>query len=461
MKNIVYIIFLAGLVMSCQNFLDVPPYDQVPEEDLFKNEKGVEKVLNGLYLGMVNRSLYGMELLCGVPEALAQNYYVTQDSHRYYTLARYEYEKDQSKRIVNPIWSAAYALIADANNFLENIEKQPDIFSPGKYDLFYGEGLAIRTYMHFDLLRLFGPVYDEENKSQPAIPYYDKVENLANPLSTAEEVMETLMRDIDKALVYLKNDPILTNGIGYEESFWDYRNFRLNYYAVLALKARMCLYAGGDYLEEAYHICSSLLENKDPITSQSINFSACIIPITRIKEDYIEPVFSTELLFGLHDLNREKLNKDYFSIDLSDEKILWTTIEFMTNLFNGNTLDRRRSSWSTAERGIGKVISKYSTVAQKENATYPYRYQTLPLIRLGELYLIAAETAPSDALKAYYLEQLRFLRRYQEGNTINQDLEELLNSEYRRELFAEGQYFYYLKRNKVESIVSQSGTRYQ
>ena len=42
------------------------------------------------------------------------------------------------------------------------------------YRLVKGEVLGLRAMMHLDLLRMFGPIYSEENKGNKMYPIYDE-----------------------------------------------------------------------------------------------------------------------------------------------------------------------------------------------------------------------------------------------------------------------------------------------
>lgn len=78
---------------------------------------------------------------------------------------------------------------------------------------------------------------------------------------------------------------------------------------------------------------------------------------------------------------------------------------------------------------------------------YVYK-ENLPLIRLGEMYLIAAE-ATGDA---EYLNDLRNARGISAVYDLDEVTETALDAEYRKEFFAEGQYFYFLKRHAMKTF---------
>ena len=98
--------------------------------------------------------------------------------------------------------------------------------------------------LHLDMLRLFGPVYDETSKTTECIPYVTNTDAQISPLLSAEVVLESVIGDLKTALNLLKeSDPILTDGVRNEgnstgDNALNYRQFRLNYYAVKALLVR-------------------------------------------------------------------------------------------------------------------------------------------------------------------------------------------------------------------------------
>ncbi|MFR7807946.1 MAG: hypothetical protein ACLU4N_00845 [Butyricimonas faecihominis] len=106
----------------------------------------------------------------------------------------------------------------------------------------------MRAMLHFDMLRLFGPVY-MNNPENECIPYYLHQSPNVNDLLPANKIMEYVIHDLQEAEKALANDPIITKGTlmesaGNESNFLRYRALRMNYYAVQGLMARVYLYAG-------------------------------------------------------------------------------------------------------------------------------------------------------------------------------------------------------------------------
>ena len=457
-KTIIILTILAGGLFfgGCNSWLDVKPYDSMAEDQLYSTENGIQRALNGLYLSLASNDLYAENLGGGAIDVLGQRYKLS-SGHTYYDLNEYNYTNDGPKGTFEAIWKAAYKLIADCNEFLEKVPEHQDLMSQANYRMSMGEALAIRTLLHFDMFRIFGPVYSEANKKESSIPYYNVVTDVTRPILPADELVEHLFADIDSAIVLLSEDVILTEGIVKDEDFWDYRNLRLNYYAVWALKARMCWYLGDEYADEAYRIATTLLEGKDPKTNEANNFNTAFTPVSQTVA-VKDRVFFCEELFALHNMKRTTMYKELFSSDLEDDNILLSTESYINKLYDEPN-DYRKHSWevATGRQTSGlMVFVKYAE--QTENRSDPYLYEIQSMLRLSELYLIAAATTNDDVVASSWLEKLRMIRGYQSG-MVGSDVQTTLRQEWEKEFYGEGQYYYYLKRNGITSVSGPNGSK--
>ena len=59
---------------SCNSWIDIKPSDRLSEDMLFENRQGFEKAINGVYVGLVDRALYGRALSVGTIDFMAQYY---------------------------------------------------------------------------------------------------------------------------------------------------------------------------------------------------------------------------------------------------------------------------------------------------------------------------------------------------------------------------------------------------
>lgn len=92
-----------------------------------------------------------------------------------------------------------YKVIANINNFLTWIDKNKEVLTtPDYYEIMKGEALGLRAFVYFDLLRLYGPIYDTQaGPSSLSLPYRTEFNREEKSFSTAEEVIGFILRDIE------------------------------------------------------------------------------------------------------------------------------------------------------------------------------------------------------------------------------------------------------------------------
>ena len=472
MKQIISIALLTiftGIFSSCTDWLDQKSYSEVGGNELYQTESGAQEALNGLYLGLAGSTLYGGDLTVGLLEALSMHYSIPAD-HKYEEVTNAEYNTSASKSTFLSIWKGCYKLIAECNVFLTQIEQNQTSYDADNYKLLRGEAIALRTFLHFDLFRMFAPAWSEENKTQKAIPYYNREVNQPLDYMTCEEIVEQLLEDVDEAIALLAKDPILGQVSESKQeaipdvTFWNFRNFRFNIYAAYALKARICLHAGDKI--SAYAITTALLKGRNP-EGESVNFMDVFPAVTTLGSNFTDPLCYTETLFGMHDFDREDLFKRYFSTELQPTSICAMSDTRYGELFKQVDDIRRRyfvlterESQTEAENTSYRAITKWQYKTVPQGWQLPYRYQTIPLIRKAEIFLMAAESSDNDTDKQYWLEELRLTRGFKKDN-VSGDVNTMLQEEYERELYAEGQYFYFLKRNGITKLKTQTENEVQ
>ena len=100
-------------------------------------------------------------------DMLAQTY--SKVDYDYEDALKYNYKEEHVKGIVDTMWSSNYNAIANCNYLLQNIEKKGSVMSERLRNVVEGEALALRAFLHFDLLRGYAPSY-KMGKDEPAIP---------------------------------------------------------------------------------------------------------------------------------------------------------------------------------------------------------------------------------------------------------------------------------------------------
>ncbi|MCS3800761.1 RagB/SusD family nutrient uptake outer membrane protein [Niastella sp. OAS944] len=453
MKNYIWFAIVVLTLSSCKKWLDVNPVSQVSEVELFKSAEGFEEALSGVYSNCSNMNLYGFELTGGLTEALAQNYSISGDDWWHYKLITlYNYNDRYFIAKKDTVWSGLYNAIANCNLLLKNLESNGGILTTDRRQLIKGEALALRGFLHFDLLRLFAPSF-KSNPAAKAIPYVNDFSNKVTELSTVDEVLTNVAADLEQAKELLRTvDPIVSAGykVGYntdkpstEESsstlFLQNRRHRLNYYAVCGELARVNLYRDKkpEALSNALEVIKS---NKFPFTTTNdfINSE----PKTK------DRILYKELLFAWYVPHLKDTVANRFSNGPKSLYIEKNTCDVLYEITGTGGTDNRFKQWFVL--GGGGSYQWYELQKYKRDAESNRHYLVLPAIRLSEMYYIASECAfDTDPVNSLlYLNTVRQNRGMRTDATAS-NKEELLNEvikETRKEMFGEGQVFYAYKR---------------
>lgn len=454
------ILACSTMMVSCDSWLEVKPYDKISEGELQKSEEGYQKMLNGIYIDLNSDALYGQSLSVEMIEVMGGAYAIGTDNSvwgNYKDLSNYQYGTEYWRNRLDQTWNKAYALILNCNKILENIDQNQDLFTGGNYYAVKGEALALRAMLHFDMLRLFGPVYAKDSDKK-AIPYYNKQTNSPEPILTAKEVAEKVVADLEEARILLANDPVKTEGTltsGSQDgtsNFMRYRALRLNYYAVEALLARVNLYMGNK--TEAFKYATDVIKTADqgifPFVDKSLVIGSPADP---------DRIFSSEVLFALTNTSRSKIHKNFYDPSRLPNYVFRMDDNLMSNIVYGGAATtggyqddyRYRANWIAT--GSNRYFYKYSDMV----ANGSIQNTMIPMIRLGEMFLIAAESQSDNlANGVQYVNALRRNRGVANLQTLTPDL---LKYEYIRELYGEGQLFYLYKRLNSDIITSSNANK--
>ncbi|ATL46057.1 hypothetical protein COR50_02140 [Chitinophaga caeni] len=442
---------LAGLLMctACSKWLDVKPSTQVSETEQFSSEQGFKDALIGVYQQMAQSSLYGKELTYSFVDILGQNYTSTvQSDHNEFRLATYDYTDANVVDRINAIWSSGYSAIAQVNYILRNIDKQKDVFSGDNYNIIKGEALGLRAYLHFDLLRLFAPAAAEPGAS--AIPYMKDFTVVPQDRLTVEEVIQACLTDLQDAeellSAYPEQDQITAPSYPNGDNFLAYRQNHLNYWAVKATMARVYLYNGQGDL--AYNKAKEVL---------ATDYFRFLLPSElNAAEESVDRTGTHEHVFSIYVSNLKTFTDIYFRTpavsDLKSQYIVST--QRRIDLFEtstGGTSSEVRINPVLWESSVGIVYP--SKLWQEENNAENYK-KRIPLIKLSEMILIAAETAPTLEERLDYLNEFKGARKTKLiTDAVDDDyLQSEVAKEYRKDFICEGQLFYFYKRKQYTNI---------
>ncbi len=454
---------VVGLLLctACNSWLDIQPSDRIAEERVFSRVSGFWGALNGVYTELLSPNLYGGFMTTQGVEIMAQRYNVTSNQTAFYNLSQHAYHTDNVKLQLQTYWNEAYKQILDCNNILKNAEeRRGEVLNDKQYYLIKAEALALRAFLHFDLLRMFGPM--TSNLDAKAIPYKETTSVTASELLTGSELIQKVLTDLTEAEKILKEwDPAVSEGMlmsindndrDNDGNTYRFRGLRLNYHAVVALKARVYLWAGNP--TEALKYARMIIDNPQAdVLYPSVTRSAAT--------DFSNPdrSFSSEVLFSLLNEDKNNLYDTYFNASNANTSFkLIPAAQRVQNLFGDDVLSDYRYSWWEVSNSPGEAELLMNVRFRKLGNTDLVYGKLMPLIRVSEMYLIAAECATDEQAKYDYLNKHRLRRGNQ--TQVTTGLNDELVKEYAKEFLCEGQLWFYYKRMNTSKIQSGSSNSF-
>lgn len=430
MKKILYSIILGGVMLTgcSKDFLDKSPQYALETSLAISNIDDAEVAVNGMYSALLSSSYYGRNFMV-TPDVMADNTRVSAgNSGRF--LGEYQYSLIATSGNPRDLWNICYDAIDRSNNILGAIDAL-DADQVEK-DRLKGEALAMRAFVHFDLVRMFAQPYNlsDANVAEGAdgqgghlgVPYMLKSEIGTPARETVKVVYDNVLADLTEAVSLLPD----SNPKG--------AKFRFDKMSVKALMARIYLY------KEDYANAKSFA--KDVVNSGSYSLVSSgdyVASWGKRASDRSETIFSLSFLLtdypSTNALGYIYLTEGYGDLVATQDMIdMYDAADVRLGLF--------------VEDGGNYVINKY-----------PGRDGTpglddSPVIRLSEMYLIIAEaTANGEGSTAEALSALNtvYKRSNPDADDINlsgSDLIDFILDERSRELAYEGHRIFDLNRNK-------------
>ena len=424
-------------LVGCNDFLEQEPGTQISIREQLATREGILQALSGLYSKVENTlrtetytvyaDLQGGNLKF-TPVASGSNtgqITVPPTVQNYYDFNDTALDSDLEAHYGN-----CYQTLNAANLILENLDDVPDL-SEAERDQIYAEALTLRGFMHFILVQMYAQDFGLTSAAQLGIVY--KTESLQTELQyaprlTLTETYAAIVSDFNTAIDAYKGLQLL------EGPAYSY----LNQTSAKALLARVYLYSQ-DW-QNAYDLAVNVIETSGvDLTPKESYIDSWEQPLAPLSETLLElsvPRDTDGLLGGslaaTYGISSQTSYGNYVaSEDLLD---LYVPEDIRADLFIPTSL-------LTLENEVLVDQDYYFTKKfQGEPGT--------PVIRLSELYLIAAEAAyelnNTEAALAY-LNPIRE-RANLSTRTEASDLESLIFLERRRELAFERHLFYDLKR---------------
>lgn len=435
-------ILLAVQFSACSDWISVSPKEEVESEKLFNSESGFKSALIGIYARMTLTGTYGKKLSYGVIENLVQRYdnydasIAPTDAQRA-TIYDYKNNSD-AKTMVNELWGGLFQTIGNINNLLTNLDDRGReiVLTDGYWKLMKGEALGLRAFHYFDLLRLYGPVY-REDPNMKCLPWRTEFNADRKELLPASVIADSILSDLKRAEELLKDDP-LNFGNNPSHVFLSLRKYRMNRLAVKALQARVYLWIGDK--TQAARIAREVIDE-------------CGMSLVRNNIEDVSMYEETLFCLGMDDMD-EKVKSDWADLTAFSTELYISTGN-AESVFERLTVGVNDIRY---KNGYGFIHGKNGLLCRKYLGKNVIYREQVPLIRLVEMYYILAESVSLEE-SVPLINEVRNARGISKNFNLvfNANYDEdarvaALNKEYQKEYFAEGQWFYFLKRHNCPTF---------
>ncbi len=447
-NNIVKLFMIVILIVaqSCgDDFLDqVPSTQQSPES--ITTLADAQIVMNGAYELLQSNSYYNCNMITS-NDARSDDMQ-TVDWGRIEEEYLYLYTKDLD--FDNTIWGHPWKVIRHVNNifkFVDDIDAITDAEIAEKNNI-KGQALTIRALAHFDLCRMFGKAYSHDGGASLGVPVVTEVLTPDTELArnTVAEVYNQVIADLEAAILLLPDNS-------------NYK--RINVWAAKTLLARVYLYM--DDNSSAYTTAVDVITNGPYSLVSRDNYVD-----SWSEEGSSESIFSiiNSVSDGASNTNIGNLSdpegygqfvasQDLIDLIRSDKNDIRNEILYIDQ--KSNPTDS--STWGRVLKypGLGNTKAVINDFWQNGTALPVAAMVTsVPVFRLSEVYLIAAEAAVKGggANAETYLNAI--VERANPAATVTTATLDRVLTERRKELAAEGHRFFDLIRNQRDIVRSMS-----
>lgn len=439
---------LAASLSSCVNdWLDVAPSDGTDADAALTSSSDLDAVRTGMYKALKGNSslvdYYGQQFFVYGDVHAGDDYQYNNlgGSNRasfYYDM---NYQTASEFSSSNVAWKSPYIVIGRANRIIAAAEGgalSDAAEAKATIDQYAAEAKVLRALAHFDLVRIYGKPYTEDQGASLGVPLVTGVlESNAKPArSTVAEVYTQVVKDLTEAI---SSNALATETEPGYVSVWGAK----------AILSRVYLNMG-DYAN-ALSVAEDIIKNSGAALWTRDQYFKAWDASTPNESEFLfrlNVAGSTDSndLNGIGNLQQRDGYKEMVATKKFVDMLTSDPEDVRNGMFLPATAAKEVATYGTNKVFLNKLRGQGGNL---RNVTI------VPIIRLSEVYLTAAECAfrKNDKTKAVeYLNDLVKNRTTTEASLATVDnitLERIL-IERRKELIGEGQrYFDALRNNET------------
>lgn len=434
MKNILSMVLLSStFLMGCgdQWLEKAQPSTSTESSQAIKSVRDAGYALNGIYDIMRGYEYYGARMTY-YGDVTGEDMLANGDTKRAAKYYLFDFNKDNTP---SSLWYQPYRVLRNANGILTYVNSVPEGQMTEELGDIKGQALTLRAMAHFDLVKVFGAPYTKDNGASLGVPIEtEKHASTNKPVrNSVRDVYKQVIEDLENAVNLLSAAK---------------KNGKLNKFGAQLLLARAYLYTGDH--AKAFVLTNQFI--KDAEAAQSSTKGQYILWTNSEYATVWSKDFTSEILFGLSVLKTESgpgkegignllWRNGYNDIILSDDYM---------NLIKNDANDVRHKIITkyTSKQVDYYYLNKYpGNTADGENP----EFADIPVLRLSEAYLIAAESAVKLGDNANALKYLNaIVTRANPAKSISGVVTlERVMEERRRELVGEGHRLFDAMRNNM------------
>lgn len=431
LKNTLVILGLLSLQGCSEDVLTQTPDHVISENLVLNSVEKLDKLLIGTY-NEVSRNTYLGRVLYKRAAVKGTDFRFVKTTYnpREYESIAYKYEESANNSgTCEELWRQSYKAINNLNLIINNIDEAEG--NAAEKQEILGEALGLRGMVFFDLARTFAYPWIRAGASSQGLPLKLSAEEVVNERSSLGETYDQILLDLHTAHDLLG------------ENSWEQGSTKyLTKTGVKALMARVYLYKQ-DW-ENALRFAEEVIAARGESNLMGVNSYAF--------DDY-----NSESLFELsitaqNSLGSNGLGAQFDMKDGGQGDVIAT--QTFVDLLSAYENDPRAGFLEEDKEGTEQAFVKYNNRSDGGGLSA----HNIPVLRLSEMYLIAAEAAAHGAGGGESA-ALNYLNTLIENRTTNftthqatetgEALKERIAEERRRELALEGHGVYdYIRRGK-------------
>ena len=452
-KSLVFTMATIALTSCVNDWLDLTPSDSIPSNSAITNYNDAKTALYGMYDGLQGNSTYTQYYASRMfyyGDVRGDDMQARTQGMRSSSCYEMKYTIDDAPNM----WNVQYNVLRRANRLIEAVENNKITDAEknqANVNNIYAQAKSVRALVHFDLVKVYGMPYSFDNGASMGVPIVttpiDPLNASAIPgRNTVAEVYTQIVKDLTEA--------IDSKALNVSKSAGDNQGF-IDEWAAKALLTRVYIYMGKN--QEALDMAKNIIENSpyslwtkaqyanawDKNNANHIN--EMIFELVNSGSDDWADREGIAYLYhedGYADAICTKSFVDMLAQDPSDVRLdVILPVQLKTD-DNGKPTDMYKTY------GDNRIfINKFPMGSLGD-----MRLNNLPILRLSEVYLNAAEAAAKlndKTSTAKYLNEIIKNRTDDTKQLVTEStatLERVL-LERRKELVGEGQRFFDAMRN--------------